>query len=230
LVECDLAVDAGTNLTVDLEEDAHCAEHDSADVNCSGETILLADNSVGIAELTPDPGADDQVLVSDSAVAATWRNVPDCDADNQTLAYDQTTNAFSCGDDDTAAGEGGFLGFALEGDVTCFAGTDYFGYGVPGDNCNGTENTVDITHAGPTMNIGMLKCTKVGADANCDGVVTIMQNGAASTASTCSFANTQFCAAATTTDSIASGDTWSLRLVDTNCTPTNIACTLTGTW
>lgn len=42
---------AGTDITADLEEDAHCSEHDSADVDCSGETIILAANSVDAANV-----------------------------------------------------------------------------------------------------------------------------------------------------------------------------------
>jgi len=90
-----LTQNAGTDVTADLEEEAHCAEHDSADVNCSGETIVLADNSVGIAELTPDPAADDQALISDSSAAATWRTLTDSNGAFQALQYDTATNAFS---------------------------------------------------------------------------------------------------------------------------------------
>ena len=41
------------------------------------------------------PASDDQVLVSDSAAAATWRTVPDC-GESGTLNYTQATNTFSC--------------------------------------------------------------------------------------------------------------------------------------
>jgi hypothetical protein len=37
-----ISPDAGTDITADLEEEAHCSEHDSADVDCSGETIVFA--------------------------------------------------------------------------------------------------------------------------------------------------------------------------------------------
>lgn len=110
---------AGTDVTADLEEDAHCTEHDSADVNCSGETITLADNSVAIAELTPDPAGDDQVFVSDSASAATWRTVPDCDtAATSKLLYDQTTNTWSCGTDQTGGGAATTTIYAANGSDT----------------------------------------------------------------------------------------------------------------
>jgi len=38
-------INAGTDITADLEEEAHCSEHDSTDVDCSGETILVVDDS-----------------------------------------------------------------------------------------------------------------------------------------------------------------------------------------
>jgi hypothetical protein len=41
-----IAPNAGTDVTADLEEEAHCSEHDSADVDCSGETVVFAANSV----------------------------------------------------------------------------------------------------------------------------------------------------------------------------------------
>lgn len=51
------------------------------------------------------PGGGDQVLVSDSTSAATWRTVPDCDtAASSKLLYDQATNAWSCGTDQTGGG------------------------------------------------------------------------------------------------------------------------------
>jgi len=46
------------------------------------------------------PGGDDQVMVSDSTSAGTYRTVPDCDnATTSKLLYDQATNAWSCGSD-----------------------------------------------------------------------------------------------------------------------------------
>src|SRR5262245_8271837 len=51
------------------------------------------------------PGADDQVLVSDSTSAATWRAVPDCNTENH-LTYETSTNAFGCEADDGGGGGG----------------------------------------------------------------------------------------------------------------------------
>ena len=55
--------------------------------------ITVAKGGTGAA-----PGADDQLLVSDSTSAATWRAVGDCDdSGGKHLNYDTGTNAFSCG-------------------------------------------------------------------------------------------------------------------------------------
>lgn len=59
---------------------------------------LHADLSAEVA-----PSADDQIPVSDSATAATWRSIPNC-GEAGTLNYDTATNAFSCLTDAGAAG------------------------------------------------------------------------------------------------------------------------------
>lgn len=107
---------AGTDISADLEEESHCSEHDSADVNCTGETIVLADDSVGIAELTPDPAADDQVMISDSVSAATWRALPSCsNATTSKLLYDTATNTFSCGTDQGGGSGAGYAEIVAAG-------------------------------------------------------------------------------------------------------------------
>lgn len=42
---------AGTDITADLEEEAHCSEHSSSDLSCSGETLVYAANSVDDADV-----------------------------------------------------------------------------------------------------------------------------------------------------------------------------------
>jgi hypothetical protein len=75
-----------------------------------GISVNFADGSIASADLATvaviqggtgaAPGADDQVLVSDSTTAATWRGIPDCDgATTAKLLYDTTTNAITCGTD-----------------------------------------------------------------------------------------------------------------------------------
>ena|SRR3990167_2438627 len=55
------------------------------------------------------PGADDQVPVSASSTAVTWRTLADCDdASGQHVNYDTGTNAWSCG----TSGPGGLTGLA----------------------------------------------------------------------------------------------------------------------
>ena len=54
------------------------------------------------------PASDDQVLVSDSTSAATWRSVPNCtDTAGQHLNYTASTNGWSCGTSTGAATPGG---------------------------------------------------------------------------------------------------------------------------
>lgn len=74
------------------------------------------------------PGADDQVLVSDSGVAATWRSVPNCtDTGGQHLNYTTATNSFSCGT--TSSGGGG--GNSVEQSIT-LANAGYYSVAVTG--------------------------------------------------------------------------------------------------
>lgn len=75
--------------------------NDNAAPTCAS-VVLTADVTgvlpVANAGTGAAPGADDQLLVSDSTVAATWRTVPNCtDTGGQHLNYTAATNAFSCG-------------------------------------------------------------------------------------------------------------------------------------
>jgi hypothetical protein len=42
------------------------------------------------------PGATDQVLVSDSASAGTWRTLPSCSGNGKALRFNNSTNTFDC--------------------------------------------------------------------------------------------------------------------------------------
>jgi hypothetical protein len=42
------------------------------------------------------PGATDQILVSDSASAGTWKTLPDCSGNGKALRFNATTNNFDC--------------------------------------------------------------------------------------------------------------------------------------
>lgn len=72
-------VNAGTDLTADLEEDAHCSEHNSGDIDCSGETIVYADDSV-----------DDTNLNITKAVYASW-SFPRTEDDIKFKVYGDST-------------------------------------------------------------------------------------------------------------------------------------------
>jgi len=91
----------GTANANDLDEAAVEAEIESVvDLPDLQGTLTVAKGGTGAA-----PGADDQVLVSDSTVAATWRSVPNCNTDNM-LTYDTSTNTFGCEADTGGAGGG----------------------------------------------------------------------------------------------------------------------------
>jgi len=128
--------------------------------------------------------------------------------------------------------QSGFESFNVEGFTGCGNTTDYMGLGSNTANCNATEGNVDVTHVGPTMTVGNLKCFQA-TDTTCTTVFTIMKNGGASAASAATCTNVASCAASTTTDTIASGDTWSIRVVDNLSTCTSgipVSCQFTGTW
>lgn len=75
------------------------------------------------------PGADDQLLVSDSTSAATWRAVADCDdTGGNHLNYDTATNAFSCGtsSSSTAAGGDGAVQYNNGGSALGGVEADFF--------------------------------------------------------------------------------------------------------
>jgi hypothetical protein len=100
---CEAIADADVpnDITIDLATTAVTANAgDSATAFFSAGAIEVARGGTGAA-----PGADDEVLVSDSASAATWRAVPDCvDTSGNHLNYTASTNTFSCG---TSGGAGG---------------------------------------------------------------------------------------------------------------------------
>lgn len=101
----------GTANANDLDEAAVEAELEGVlDLQDLQGTLTVAKGGTGAA-----PGGDDQVLVSDSTSAATWRTVPDCDnGTTSKLLYDQGTNAWSCGTDQ---GGGGGVSDGDKGDV-----------------------------------------------------------------------------------------------------------------
>jgi len=88
-----LNVGAGQGITVNANDIQvkDCAANQILKRN-SGDTdwVCAAD-----ADSYPGNCAADRVRV-----AGTCRLIPDCDADTQTLNYDQSTDSFSCGDDD----------------------------------------------------------------------------------------------------------------------------------
>jgi hypothetical protein len=83
-----------------------------------GGTLSVSSGGTGAA-----PGAADQVLVSTSTSAATWRTLPSCsNATTSKLLYDTATDTWSCGTDQT--GGGGGSANVVEVDVDFGSGTD----------------------------------------------------------------------------------------------------------
>lgn len=74
----------------------------SGNLTCASVSLATADTT-GVLTVAKGgngaaPGASDQVLVSDSTSAATWRTVPNCtDTGGQHLNYTAGDNTFSCG-------------------------------------------------------------------------------------------------------------------------------------
>jgi hypothetical protein len=119
LVECDLTVNAGTALTADLEEEAHCSEHDSTDVDCSGETITIADGvtvtgwDLGASIATTPAGNDNDTSLATSAFVQAEIDDGDFLTDNCILENDSTPIPDSCvGDGFDAGGGGGGITYA----------------------------------------------------------------------------------------------------------------------
>ena len=61
-------------------------------------TVLTSDAAVTVGQggTGAAPGADDQVLVSDSTSAATWRTINDCQGTAKALTYTQSSNTIGC--------------------------------------------------------------------------------------------------------------------------------------
>lgn len=69
------------------------------------------------------PTGDDQVNISDSAAAATWRTLSDSDGATEKLQYDQATNTFSTGTDDDVPDASDFGALSATSPITQTAGT-----------------------------------------------------------------------------------------------------------
>lgn len=140
------------------------------------------------------PAGDDQLLVSLSATAASWKTVPDCtDTGGNHLNYTQSTNAFSCG---TSGGGGG--GITTVGNVT--SGTAAF---------DGTAGTQLTGVASSTFTVTIAQ----GVSASTGGNVLIRSGAGGSTSGNSG-------SISLTTGSTTSGATGSINLTTASATGT----------
>ena len=100
-------------------------------------TLLTTNAAVTVAQggTGTAPGADDQVLVSDSTSAATWKSVGDCtDTGGNHLNYTASTNTFSCGTSSSGSGTAGVLNYQKAGSAAAGDSTDkvIYTYSLPG--------------------------------------------------------------------------------------------------
>lgn len=68
------------------------------------------------------PGADDQVLVSDSTVGATWRGLTNCSASGSAVSYATASNAWGCNSAIQAATGDAATGFFASGAIEAARG------------------------------------------------------------------------------------------------------------
>ena len=101
-------------LAGDVDGPANANDLDELAVEAELEAVLDLPDLQGILDVPSGgtgaaPGADDQVLVSDSTSAATWRAVPTCNTVTEKTFYNTATNTWTC-EADAGAGGGAPVG------------------------------------------------------------------------------------------------------------------------
>jgi|CXWL01.1.fsa_nt_gi hypothetical protein len=139
--------------------------HGNAAGNPSWAAVTLNTDTTGVLNVTNGgtgaaPGAGDQLLVSDSTAAATWRSVPDCtDTGGNHLNYTAASNTFSCG---TSGGGSGYNLIEEDGTpLTARTTIDFTGAGV---TCSDVAGETRCNVPGGSGNIGSFTVT-FGTDA-----------------------------------------------------------------
>lgn len=95
-----LTTDTTGNYAAGDAEAGNALTGDTATAFFSAGTIEVVRGGTGAA-----PGADDQVFISDSTSAGTWRAIGDCDdSGGNHINYDTGTNTWSCGTSSSGAG------------------------------------------------------------------------------------------------------------------------------
>lgn len=101
-----------------------------------------------VAELNVDlsaevaPGSDDQVPVSDSSTAATWRTLTNCAGAGKAVTYDTATNAWGC---NTISGTN-----AVTNSLVLSGGSGYFSTTLSGQTWVASTSKITCTILGTT--------------------------------------------------------------------------------
>lgn len=137
------------------------------------------------------PSAGDQVPVSDSSSAATWRTMTDSNAANQCLQYDTATNAFSAADHvdttttQSVAGDKTFSGFVRFSSTGLAVDTDIDGDVTIGGDAAVTGNINALAEiVNSTQSAGACTADRVCIDDAAEVNGTLNVDGATTLAST----------------------------------------------
>jgi hypothetical protein len=104
IVQGDLIIGTGLDTVAALAKNASATRYLSNTGTNNNPAWALIDLSNGVTGLLPvanggvglGPVGDDQILVSDSSAAATWKTVNDCQGAGNALTYSQASNAWGC--------------------------------------------------------------------------------------------------------------------------------------
>lgn len=155
-------------------------------------------------------GSDDMVLVSDSTSGTTWRALPDCDGDTTVLHYDQATNTFTCGDDDTSAG--GTPKAVISGESSASLTADAYcapmGYDVCGTSATAVLDQRPVPYGGTIKNLYVWMSAAQASGDTCDIYIRsgTCNSTLVNTAVTCSILNVdQDCSDTVNTATVTAG-------------------------
>lgn len=105
-------------------------------------TLTVAKGGTGSA-----PGADDQLLVSDTTTSATWRTLTTCTGAGKAITYDTATNTFGC---NTIAGTVSSVAQSFTGGLISVAGSPVTTSGTLALTVAGTSGGIPYFSSGTT--------------------------------------------------------------------------------